>query len=213
MDENTGKHLGFFKFVDSFNKNDCPVCKRNDEVSYSYVDNLLYENVNDNLVRRELQKNIGFCKEHSHLLLKIRDPLGIAIIYDSLLNDFLEIVNSDAYKKYLKRNNCPICNLIEIQTNQSIKILLDYFNDQEFREKFEQTSGLCAYHLIKLLQSSDKREQKKYYLTFHQNKIKDLKKHLSELIRKNNYRFTNEKIFDEEAVSWVKALKFLNNYI
>lgn len=211
-DKRLEKHLGYFKLIEAFNREDCPVCKRNAEVSYNYIDNLLYENVNDDLVRQELKKNIGFCKEHTQLLLKIRDSLGIAIIYNRLLEDFLEILNTGSFKKFLERQNCPVCSLIENQTDQSIKTFLTYFDDQEFREKFEETNGLCSYHLIKLLISSKLKEQKIYYLNFHKNKINDLKKHLSELIRKNDYRYANEIISDEETESWIRALKFLNDY-
>ncbi len=212
MDKKTEKHLGYFKLIESFNKNDCPVCKRNTDAAFNYVDNLLYENVNDDFVRKELKKNIGFCKEHAELLLKIRDSLGVAIIYNSLLDNFQDILNNGSYKQFLKREDCPVCNLIKTQTDQSIKTLLTYFYDQEFREQFEKTNGLCANHLVKLLISSDKKEQKEYYLTFHQNKINELKKHLRELIRKNDYRFGNEIILDEEAESWIKSIKFLNDY-
>lgn len=49
-------------------------------------------------------------------------------------------------------------------------------------------------------------------LFFFLKKIEKIQKELSELIRKNDYRFEKENITSEEAQSWIKALKFLNDY-
>lgn len=212
MHRKTDKHLNYFKLIEAFNETECPICKRNYEISYNYVDNLLYENVNDGVVRKQLGNSLGFCKEHWQLLLKIGDSLGTAIIYNDLLNDFKNILGKGNFNKYFNRNSCPVCDLIEEQTNNNLKIFLTYSEDSEFRKEFEQTKGLCAYHLIKLLITSEKREQCEYYISFHQKKIEKIQKELSELIRKNDYRFEKENITSEEAQSWIKALKFLNDY-
>lgn len=212
MDKKTDKHLNYFKLVEAFNETDCPICRRNDEISYNYVDNLLYENVNDGAVREQLGDSLGFCKEHWQLFLKIGDSLGTAIIYNDLLAKFMNLLVSGNFNKFLNRKTCPVCNLIEEQTRNNLKIFLSYYNDSEFRKEFEQTNGLCANHLIRLLRASEKKEQKDYFIYFHKKKIEQIQNKLNELIRKNDYRFESEKISAEEGESWIKAIKFLNDY-
>lgn len=206
------KHLGYFKLMDSFHKKGCPVCSRNQEVAHNYLENLLYENVNDSDVRLKLRNSFGFCKEHVKTLIQIGDSLGTAIIYNDLLSLFESILVQNEIAVFSNRNTCLVCNLVAEETESDIKIFINYFDDSVFRKEFNFSDGLCAHHLILLLQKCKLKDQRDFYVLFHKKKIARLKKNLNELIRKNDYRFRSEGFTAEEGYSWIEAVRYLNDH-
>lgn len=203
------KHVSYFKMLESFRENGCPLCSRNKTAANNYIDNLLYENVNDPEIRKRLRESLGFCSVHSQLLLQLSDSFGTAIIYSDLLSQFEKILEQN-YSRFFQRKKCRVCELLEIETKENIELLVRYADDPEFKKKFEQSEGLCAAHLIELLTSCTNQRQREYFLSIHKKKVEVLKKDLNELIRKNNYRFHQEKITEAESKSWIKAVNLLN---
>jgi len=213
QESNPEKFIGYFKLTEFFPKKGCPICSKNHESAYNYLDNLFYENVNDSEVREILINSFGFCKEHSQLLLQIGDSLGTAIIYADLLVHFEQTLDQNKLNNFSNRNGCNVCNLIAEETKNYIQIFLAFHTDKEFRNEFYKSDGLCATHLVQLLKNCQSVEQKTFYLSFHKKKIELLKNKLGELIRKNDYRFKAEKITESEGKSWTDAVNYLNNFI
>lgn len=90
----------------------CPVCYLVDTYIDRYIDNLLYENVNDSNLRERLIKSRGFCKEHSEKILKYGYKgysLGIAIICKDLMEDHLR--NLDKIEVLNSSRRCLICEV------------------------------------------------------------------------------------------------------
>jgi hypothetical protein len=212
MNNKPEKHLNFFKLTEAFHKSGCPVCSRNEEFASSYIENLLYESVNDAVVRKILRESFGFCKDHAQILLRLGDSLGTAIIYNDLLNNFDEILDKTDYNKFYQRKTCPVCDLVKEHTANNIDTMLNYYDDLEFQNEFILSDGLCARHLIELLKKCFNKEQRTYFIEFHKKRIAELNKDLSELIRKNNYVNHAEKISTDEGKSWIKVLRYLNGY-
>jgi len=212
QESNPEKFIGYFKLTEFFPKKGCPICSKNHESAYNYLDNLFYENVNDSEVREILINSFGFCKEHSQLLLQIGDSLGTAIIYADLLVHFEQTLDQNKLNNFSNRNGCNVCNLIAEETKNYIQIFLAFHTDKEFRNEFYKSDGLCATHLVQLLKNCQSVEQKTFYLSFHKKKIELLKNKLGELIRKNDYRFKAEKITESEGKSWTDAVNYLNNF-
>ncbi|MFA3783437.1 DUF6062 family protein [Melioribacteraceae bacterium 4301-Me] len=206
------KHLSYFKLIELFEEDGCPICNGNKKEAYNYLDNLLYENVNDNKIRNQLRSSLGFCKEHSQLLIQINDSLGTAIIYNDLLSYFGKKLTADHFKTFKKKEKCHVCKIVEEETLNNLHLLISYSDDSEFKNAFEKSSGLCAEHLISLLFLCKNKDSMEYFIRFHKEKIEMMRKNLEELIRKNDYRFRKEKITGEEGKSWIKAVNFLNNW-
>jgi len=208
--ENPAKFLGYIKLTDAFKKEGCAICRRIGEATFNYVDSLLYENVNDHATREKLKASFGFCVKHSELLFKIGDALGTAIIYKDILNVFLNDLTNKPFNGFIKKDSCPVCIKEFEQTDSDIKIFIDFQKDDEFINGFNSSDGLCAVHLQKIIERVDSSEYKKYLINFHVKKLDALIKDLNELIRKFDYRFSDEEIITNESSSWKRAVKFIS---
>jgi len=199
------KHLDYYKLLEAFQQDGCPVCLRLSKVVLDYLDMLLYENVNDPDLRQRLRLSLGFCQRHAENLKEFGDGLGIAIIYE----DLLRMVKSKMARSYLPltpKEKCPICALVEKQEVNILNTFVNFLPDEEFRQSFEQTSGLCLPHLSRVFIKIKDEDARKFLITFHLEKLEILNNHLSEFIRKHDYRFKDEKMTKEESVSWQKVL-------
>lgn len=68
----------------------CPLCRLCREAERRYLENLLWENVNDPATRAQWAAGLGFCPRHAWQLQRIEahrygDGLGNAILYEDLL--------------------------------------------------------------------------------------------------------------------------------
>ncbi len=68
----------------------CPLCRLQREAEKRYLDNLLWENVNDPATREQWAAGLGFCTRHAWQLQRLEaqrygDGLGNAILYEDLL--------------------------------------------------------------------------------------------------------------------------------
>lgn len=71
----------YFTLLEAFGKRGCPVCRLMEEYSLSYLDSLLYEQVNDVGIRRKLRGARGFCNWHAWQARRIAaSALGVSII-------------------------------------------------------------------------------------------------------------------------------------
>ncbi|MCS7350902.1 DUF6062 family protein [Thermoflexus sp.] len=68
----------------------CPICRLQREAEKRYLDNLLWENVNDPATREQWAAGLGFCARHAWQLQRLEaqrygDGLGNALLYEDLL--------------------------------------------------------------------------------------------------------------------------------
>lgn len=68
----------------------CPLCRLQREAERRYLDNLLWENINDPATREQWAAGLGFCDRHAWQLQRLEarrygDGLGNAILYEDLL--------------------------------------------------------------------------------------------------------------------------------
>ena len=75
----------------------CPVCRCIAEATRRFLDNLMYEFVNDNQTRDRLRATKGFCREHAWTLQKM------GILWDIL--SFMQIWLTLSANTWRKRAN------------------------------------------------------------------------------------------------------------
>lgn len=187
----------------------CPVCYLVDTYIDRYIDNLLYENVNDSNLRERLIKSRGFCKEHSEKILKYGYKgysLGIAIICKDLIEDHLR--NLDKIELLNSSRRCLICEVSDDIESRLLNEIINGIKDCDFYEAYRSSDGLCLSHLSKILHLTKDKETRDILLEIELLKLKILSESLSEFIRKQDYRFRDRPI-GEEADSWIMALKTL----
>lgn len=196
----------------------CPICRVSLAFVRSYLDNTMYERVNDGGVRAELRNARGYCNAHAWMLSEGRGVvLGTAIIQRDVLNTVLEALNVEPlgrgarqYAHELLRRlrptaECPACANRQVMEDIAIKTLLKYLDDKELAAALDGSDGLCLPHFSRALELVAEESQLQSLLKFQRQALTKLRNELSELIRKHDYRFTNEG-FGEEGDSWLRAL-------
>ena len=85
---------------------------------------------------------------------------------------------------------------------------LEWIDDDDFRAAFEQSSGLCAPHLLLILRKTKDHSLQKYLISKHIEKYSTLLTELNEYIRKTDYRYKHEKK-GREKDAWKRAVNLL----
>ena len=165
-------------------------------------------------------------------------PLGVAFIYRDLLNTVTKELEKDMYKRpsrltfaqvaeAVDRNKpsvftqqgvkrltptkpCPACVHRDQMTTLYAIALMDALGENDVRllENFEHTAGLCVPHLRRAIELARSEKAVNSLLALTITKYRSLQAELTEFIRKNDYRFSDEKM-EAEADSWLRALSAL----
>jgi len=213
------KHMGYFDVLEALQKAKvCALCELESRNIRRYLDNLLYENVNDVGVRANLARSRGYCRRHAHMLLEFADGLGTAILYQDQVRLFLEFLRGQAvlpaklYRKNLKSWNqealCPAC-VTQAQCRQSyMGTLLEWLGDPKMRKAFDDSPGLCVPHFLLALPQVRGVADRNYLLKVHVSKFSVLRDELAEFTRKQDYRFRDEPRGAEKD-SWQRAVNMM----
>jgi len=211
------KHMSYFDVLEAFqDAGVCALCELESRSMRRYLDNLLYENVNDVGIRGDLTRSRGYCRRHAHMLLEFADGLGTAILYRDQVKLFIEFLkglggpSAKLGRKNLPRSwnrqaLCPAC-VIEAHARQGyISTLLKWLGEPEMRKAFDGSAGLCAPHLLLVLGQVSNAASREYLVAVHVKKYAGLADQLAEFIRKQDYRFRDEPAGIEKD-SWQRAV-------
>ena len=202
---------------DALEKNICPICYLTNDSEYSYLDSFLYERVNDGPTRAELRKSKGFCKYHSYRLIEVGKKeasgvnLGIAIVYKDLISSVSKELELADRKKIRDKDkyigmNCPACRIIEKTEKTYIEKISEYISDEDLKEKYLQSRGLCMNHFYKTYDCIVKEEARKFLKEDQLKRLQLISQELTEYIRKQDYRFKDTPL-GNEIDSWLRAIQ------
>lgn len=220
MNRTRTKHMGYFDMVEAFRKAQiCALCEMEVRDTHRHLDGLLYENVNDGGVRKELIQSRGYCRRHAHLLLAFGDGLETAALYQDqikLILEFLESLRGISAKLFRKErgrhwnisDTCPACKLDKQRRDGLVSILVEWLDDPEMRSAIEQSPGLCVPHLLLVIGQIKDPAIRDDFLALHIEKFSGLAAEMTEFSRKFDYRFSGEG-FGEEKDSWIRAVKMM----
>ncbi|MCX7680901.1 MAG: DUF6062 family protein [Anaerolineae bacterium] len=196
----------------------CPICRVSLAFVRSYLDNTMYERVNDGEVRAELRNARGYCNTHAWMLSEGRGVvLGTAIIQRDVLNTVLEALNVEPpgrgtrhhVQELLRRlrptAECPACVNRRVMEDIAIGTFLKYLDDPELAAALDSSDGLCLPHFSRALELVEEPGHLHRLLDFQRRALTKLRNELAELIRKHDYRFTSEGL-GKESDSWLRAL-------
>jgi len=211
------KHMGYFDVLRALQKaRVCALCELEARETRRYLDNLLYENVNDVGVRGNLVRSRGHCRRHAYLLLESADGLGTAILYRDQVKLFVEFLESvgnlraKLYRKSVPKSwnyeaLCPAC-VIQAQARQGyISTLLEWLGEAEMQRAFDASPGLCVPHLLLVLHQVRNAVERDCLLKTHLSKFEALAQELAEFVGKQDYRFHDEPSGAEKD-SWRRAV-------
>ncbi len=189
--EPPARHLAYFELRDALDAPGCPVCRLAEEAVEAAQRSLLHENVNDPGVRAGLARSGGFCREHAWRLRQHRDLLGVAILHRDLVSRFRDGLAPNGPA----RSRCPACTERDETARAAIGILAQGFSDPEIRRRFEASDGLCRDHFEWARAAWGARPAG---LEAAQAAcLARLVGQLDELIRKHDYRFSDEPVGEE----------------
>lgn len=89
------KSAGYYKLRQALAETGCPLCRVLAETADNYVDAVLWELVNDIESRQKLRQSLGYCREHTWLLVRHGAALGTAIMMKDLLDTLLALITPD----------------------------------------------------------------------------------------------------------------------
>jgi hypothetical protein len=215
------KYFGYFRLMEAFEKNGCPVCRCMEEDAEKQIRNFLHENIHDPGLRSKLRESIGPCSWHVSFLKGILDSTpGISILYADILDGLTEklrnlrgsVSNPSAWFRFLRKKGlyhkpCLFCRESFLLENRYLKTLLNFIENPEFQRAYSKSDGICVPHLKFLLQSHKNESSIKWMVRFMISKTEILKKELESFQGKNDWK--NEKPCTTEEVNALTAvLKF-----
>lgn len=196
----------------------CPLCCVGLAHVRRYLDNTLYEGVNDPGVRAELREARGYCDTHAWMLREGRGVvLGIAILQHDVLSQVLEATEvaqrgrnvrkraQDLLQRLRPAADCPACAYQHKMEDMAIHTFLKYLDDPDLVEALKDTSGLCLAHFSRALELVDDSRQLQSLERYQRQALQRLREELAELIRKHDYRFRGEEL-GKERDSWLRAI-------
>jgi hypothetical protein len=232
-EEERPRFVSYFELKEAFSEEGCPVCRLLLKWTRRYLDSLFYEYVNDPGVRQQLRESHGFCNWHAWMAATIDDsPSGIAIIYEHLLKDqidalqsFMRSIGPRSWWTRLKvkrlrvqgaplilsqrqhKAACPACGRIEKFFEQDfIETLLTSLSDPEFADSFQLSFGLCLPHIYQAAGMGRDHPNLPILIDVQLQKLGTLRDELKEYIRKLDYRFMAEPR-GEEKTAWRRVIE------
>ena len=195
----------------------CPVCRVGAHSVKRYLKSIFNEFVNDRATRDNLLKSLGFCGEHSQLLLNtsIADALGASIIYENIVKKMLRELprqhDAKGVKNAVNRNrNCMACEQRNAVTDRSINEIRNSLGNEKMKNALLGSDGLCFPHLLQVLENNQNVDDADFLLSLTKTKLEARQIEMAELIRKNDHNFRSEEITKDEALAWKKAVSMVS---
>jgi hypothetical protein len=231
------KNQTYFALIEASNQPGCPLCRLVSDAVKKHLENLLYENVNDGILRNELRQSVGFCNLHAWQIVDagVGSALGISIIYHDVLSNILkglpdiEIKTQpeNAFRRLFKmapqsvreyvnrvsrvirrKGECPACLQQERSTELVVSVLVDSLLDEKLADRLTLSDGLCLPHLDLAIRKVRDERTLSVLVALNREKYLSLNQELSEIIRKSDYRFQAEG-FGEEGDAWRRVVAML----
>jgi len=175
------------------------------------------EYVNDITMRDNLLKSMGYCYEHTQLLLNVRiaDALGASIIYENIVKKILrelpeQFNANDIEKATARTKSCTACEQRDDVFDRSSLELGKSLGDEKIRSALEKSDGLCFPHLSQVLENAQNASDETFLLSLTKSKLEVRQAEMAEVIRKSDHQFKDEKITQEEAIAWKKVISMIS---
>lgn len=191
----------------------CPICELIRSRTKKSMEGFLYESVNDRALRDLLCRAGGLCNDHAYMLLDMGDPLAHALIYHDLLERAVRYVRETPPRKrkerYQGHPSCLFCRQAEASEHIYVESFMDAFRDDEFKVRYTDGGLLCVPHL-EMMKNDGKHGNAGEIIEVTTEKYEALLHQLSEIRRKNDYRFAGEPWTEQEKTAWQRAVAVIN---
>jgi hypothetical protein len=234
--EKVAHHSSYYDLCDALSEPGCPICRLNAATAERYLDGLLWEMVNDPGVREKIRQAQGFCNTHAWGLARIHcAALGVAIIHRDVLGALLEelasvsgnhaggqpaladtllrkrvTAGSAAARRLRPRHDCPACVHVQAAESRYLEAFVELVTrDDEMRARYLASDGLCQPHFRQALRQAADEKAVSALVSAQREIWERLAAHLSEFVRKSDYRFCDEPM-GEERDAWLRSIGALS---
>jgi hypothetical protein len=199
------------RFLEIFQLDRCPICFLTHDYAHEHIKSLLDESVTDPVSRRVLSRSQGFCRRHAWRAVQQNQILGLAIIYEALLEEGLKSLKNRPRiwgKKAAKR--CPIC---ESEQKREQALVLEFCRCWELSEKLRKTFAergiLCLSHLKNALAQKMDGTLRQSLFEKGNSALEKLLKDLNEFLEKQDYHRSRETV-GQERDAWIRAIRMVS---
>lgn len=212
----------------------CPVCNVILEHMQMVMDAWQYEGFTDVEHRHEVIRTRGFCPLHTWQLCQMHTTFQLAVIYREVLTDVLSTLergqasapsapaafpgaaflgrlrgdhrpsNLDDMRPVFEQ--CYFCQARASIEQRLVDTLIALLHSQEDRALLSRSMGLCLLHFSQALSQAEARdpEEVHHLLDCQHTCMRRVLDEVEELVRKHDYRFSDEPQGDE-MTSWRRA--------
>ncbi len=223
-----GSIITFYKLEEALGEPGCPICRLTKNAVANFLDDLIYERVNDPGTRDDLLRSMGFCNKHAWQLVDHGGALGIAIIHRDLVKRAMDEIGSAKFQsarlrvlqrgqgqppnqgltsRLGPRRKCPACSRQESVENLYLHELVERLD--EVKPLLRGDNGLCVPHFRKALSFVKDKGTFRLLVEWEASALEHIYSELSELIRKSDYRFADEGT-GTEGDSWQRGVAIIS---
>lgn len=198
-------------FLEVLQPDRCPLCFLTRQYGHEHLKSVLEESVTDPASRQALFESKGFCPRHAWRAVGQSHPLGLAVIYASLLEKGLQglAAGSSSWKRS-KVKPCPICESEKKREQSYVRqFALDWGRSEELRKAFTERGILCLPHLERVLREKRDPLHSKNLRETAQKALERLLKDLNEFLEKQDYHRSHES-FGKERDAWVRVIRMVS---
>ncbi len=217
----------------------CAFCRTLSQGANQYIGSLLWEMVNDEDIRRNLNLARGYCNQHAWMLERGGAALGVTILMEDVLKTVLTVLEKNpvgssesafnsilrtidnrqakanpATKKLLAKlepqERCPVCVNLETGERQMVNTLVNYISGpHSLADAYRTSDGLCLNHFKQALGQAKPGEPLTTLVEAQKAVWQCLQVDLVEFIRKSDHRNRTEK-FGKEKDAWLRAIEVIS---
>lgn len=215
---------GSWNLEDAYSEEGCPVCRIASYDVERYLETTNYDALGDPGIRARLTASTGYCGEHARQWLAIAFVLGTATLYRDVLQRLTGELRDlrprranvgerlvaafrgqdgrhSGLELGVARSPCPACELRRESEHSLIRTLTASLRAAETRSKYESSDGLCIPHLRRALDQTKERESFACLRDHGVARQEILLGHLSEIVRKHDYRYREEPSGEEKGAA------------
>jgi hypothetical protein len=203
---------------EAFQQSGCAICQLADRAVVRFMRSVSYEQVNGPPLRARLRASRGFCTTHAHRWLReAQSVLGTALIYRDAITAALRELEEPPTREagglqgLLGRSPrphrpppCPACRVQHEAQDRYIDALVQNVDSPAVGAALARSEGVCLPHTLRARQRGGARAEA--ICARSREVAADLIQHLSEVVRKEDYRFRHEPRSDAERVAPRRAI-------
>lgn len=217
--------FGYYDLIEAFSQAGCAVCRLIKRDVQHHIDATLYEYVTDSGIHDRFRASRGLCAAHGHLLMGFGNALGIATLYEAVLDKLVSISQEGlgmsptrTLSRLLSKSNgqaladmlapeqpCIACETESASNDRYADILGEHIQDEKLQTAYRQSDGLCLPHIRHALAHAKTDDHAKLLLTIQADIWIKLRTELAEFRRKYDFQHVDERM-GAEGDSWMRAI-------